>query len=69
MLHWNHAMQGISNRIRRLERVLGLTEKEYRFDLTVILEDDVTDDYILARQKVEPHKRFRRFSDFVDELF
>ena len=62
-------MQGISNRIRRLERVRRFTENEYRFDLTVILEDDVTDDYIKDRQKVEPHKRFRRFSDFVDELF
>lgn len=68
MLHWNRGMQGISKRIRRLERILGLTEKIYRFDLTVILEDDATDDYISERQKAEPHKRFRRFSDFVDEL-
>ncbi len=68
MLRWNCGMQGVSNRIRRLEGILGLTEKEYRLDLTVILEDDVTDDYISERQKVEPHKRFRRFSDFVDEL-
>jgi hypothetical protein len=60
-------MSSIRARVSRLERIQPPPAKEYRFDLTIILDDDATDDYIQERQKAEPYKRFIRFSDFVDE--
>lgn len=60
-------MQGIKTRLLRLERIQKPPGKGYQFNLIIIVDDDATDDYIQERQMAEPHKRFIRFSDFVDE--
>lgn len=60
-------MQGIKARLLRLERIQPPPTTEYRFDMTIIVDDDSTDEYIQSRIQKEPYKRFIRFSDFVDE--
>lgn len=60
-------MHSIKNRLLRLERIQPPPAKEYRFDLIIVVDDDVSEESFQSRIKNEPHKRFVRFSDFVDE--
>lgn len=60
-------MQAIRHRLTRLERNLPTKESRYQLAVTILLEDDATDDEINQHQTQKPNYRFIRFSDFANE--
>jgi hypothetical protein len=60
-------LKTLRNRLSKLESQKPAGEYRYQLNTVIIVDDSKSDEYLHARQKAEPHKRFIRFGDFADE--
>lgn len=57
----------LKTRLAKLEAAKPAGEFVYQLNTVIIVDDSKSDEYLHARQKAEPNKRFIRFGDFADE--
>jgi hypothetical protein len=60
-------MQAIKQRLTKLERYRRPNNCQYQLDVTILMDDDATDDEIEKLQKARPDRRYIRWGDFCDE--